>query len=97
LSDATILINVRGANVIFTNFDMEYLKDHASRIVWNFPDAKSITITGSQLYGSIVAPLAVLSGNGVISGQVFAFSQAGTVTDSLSISYVYYEGYKFGF
>jgi choice-of-anchor A domain-containing protein len=88
---------VSGQTIDFIDFDMEYLKDRASRIIWNFLDANSITITGSQLYGSIVAPSAVLSGNGGVNGQIFAFSNAGTVTDSLSISYAKYDGYKFGF
>ncbi|MBN2197251.1 MAG: choice-of-anchor A family protein [Polyangiaceae bacterium] len=44
------------------------LNDFCNQLVWNFPEATSVTVSGTAVQGSILAPHAAMTSNG--SGQV---------------------------
>ncbi len=47
------------------------LNDFCNRLVWNLPDVKTITISGTAVQGTILAPRATLSGGGAnVNGTV---------------------------
>ena len=55
-SGATLILNVDGANVSLTNAYMGALDAFSSRILFNFYQAASLNVSGSQVKGSILAP-----------------------------------------
>lgn len=71
---SAVLINVPGTSIDFTsnaNFVTNFVTDAtASRVVWNFFEATSVNLRGKAFFGSILAPLASLSHQGVITGSV---------------------------
>jgi len=83
LSINTNDVNVNSVNIVF-NFNDEQiqsfisfdgLKPYASRIIYNFPNAKSIKIDNTNIYGTIIAPNAdVEINNGELLGQIIAKS-----------------------
>jgi choice-of-anchor A domain-containing protein len=84
---ATVLINVSGTTFNFGNFgffcdsDSNYCsnsKTDAAKILFNFYQATSITMTQIGMLGSVLAPLAdVTFYNGNINGTLIANSLAG--------------------
>ncbi|MFP5221276.1 MAG: choice-of-anchor A family protein [Acidobacteriota bacterium] len=67
---ATVIINISGEIVNFGFHGYTNFEAAADRILFNLPDATSITLS-SGIYGSLLAPLASVQHQwGVISGQV---------------------------
>jgi choice-of-anchor A domain-containing protein len=77
---STVVINVSGEDVIFSGKGFR-LPDGAScrggdtdfcgHIVWNMPEAETLSVSGVGIQGSVYAPFAVFSGNGGnIDGQL---------------------------
>ena len=77
---STVIINVLGENAGFINGITMLpdgvtcgsggvsLDDFCNQLIWNFPDALSVSVSGTAVQGSILAPYAVLVSDG--SGQV---------------------------
>lgn len=79
-ASATVLINVTGASATLQNFGF-FLSGGVTddRILFNFVDATSITISSVSVEGSIVAPLAAVNfNNGQMDGTLIASSLMGT-------------------
>lgn len=69
--DATIIFNVFGTVSGLTSIDLDSLKDHAHKVLWNFCEATKLNISNVAVHGSILAPFAdVHGGEGVIWGQL---------------------------
>lgn len=69
-STATVIINISGEIVNFGFHGYTNFEGAANRILFNLPDATSITLS-SGIYGSLLAPLASVQHEwGVINGQV---------------------------
>jgi len=69
-STATVIINISGEIVDFGFHGYTNFEGAANRILFNLPDATSITLS-SGIYGSLLAPLASVQHQwGVINGQV---------------------------
>lgn len=75
---ATVLINVPGDAATIKDLGL-LLKGAASeRILWNFPDATEVNVSGVGLEGSFLAPNAQFNfNNGQIKGTVIADTFAG--------------------
>lgn len=77
---STVIVNVTGTSGGFVNGSTTLpdgvvcgsgsvsLDDFCNKLVWNFPEATSITVSGTAVQGSVLAPLASFGSNG--SGQV---------------------------
>jgi len=53
----------------------DVLAELSAKIIWNFPEARTITLTSYGVIGSVVAPYAVVTGaGGSINGQLIADS-----------------------
>ncbi len=64
----TLILNISGSNV---NLSGGYGNFGQYNVLYNFYEAQNITLNGVGLYGSILAPLATVSGgNGQINGNV---------------------------
>jgi len=74
VNSVTIVFNFSDENVQrFIPF--ENLRDYASRVIYNFPNAKNIKIENVDIFGSIIAPNAdVEIINGELRGQVISES-----------------------
>ncbi|KAJ1509101.1 hypothetical protein HMI55_000099 [Coelomomyces lativittatus] len=90
---ATIVINIRGSVITVPAFTMDQLKGFASNIIYNFVDATSINFLPTDLYGTVLARNATISGSSTIYGQVFAGSMIPSGDASLKFKYVKYNGY----
>jgi choice-of-anchor A domain-containing protein len=65
----TLILNINGRQSGFQNVGLNGFADY--NVLFNFVDATQLTLDGVGLYGSILAPLASLSGgNGQINGNV---------------------------
>jgi len=77
-NDITVIFNVFGNPAGIENVDLSVLEAMGSKVLWNFCDASNLTINGVALLGTVLAPLAnVTGGDGVIQGQLFANSFSG--------------------
>jgi len=77
-SGATALINVPGAEAAIKDLGLRLRGADAGHILWNFPDAHQLTVSGVGLRGSVLAPGAHLDfNNGTIAGTVIADSMTG--------------------
>jgi choice-of-anchor A domain-containing protein len=75
---ATALVNVPGAEAGIEDLGLRLRGADAGHILWNFPDAGRLTVSGVGLLGSVLAPSAHLDfNNGVIAGTVIADSMTG--------------------
>jgi choice-of-anchor A domain-containing protein len=75
---ATVLINVSDTTASIQNLGLRLRGADASHILWNFPDATQLTVSGVGLKGSVLAPAAHLDfNNGSITGTVVTDSMAG--------------------
>src|SRR5450830_1959721 len=64
----TLILNISGSNV---NLSGGYGNFGQYNVLYNFYEAQNITLNGVGLYGSVLAPLATVSGgNGQINGNV---------------------------
>jgi choice-of-anchor A domain-containing protein len=65
---SSVIVNVLGANPSLANAG---ISGFAANMLWNFPDATSLTMTGIGLPGSILAPKAAADlRNGSVAGTV---------------------------
>lgn len=75
---ATVVFNIRGASAGLTNMSLQSLASIRRRVLFNFPDATSLTLAGMSVEGSILAPLAhIQNPQGVIKGNLVARSWNG--------------------
>ncbi len=75
---ATVLINVPGGTADIKNLGLRLVGADCDRLVWNFPDATEVNVSGVGLEGSFLAPHAQFNfNNGQIEGTVIADSFAG--------------------
>jgi len=76
---STVLVNVSGETVSLGNIGFDLAGVGATRILYNFPEAKRLTLTGIGLQGSILAPWASIDfRDGAISGTVIGTSLTGS-------------------
>jgi len=79
-TDATIVFNVKGENVKFSNFDIYNLNKYATRILWNVASATKLTIENFRVQGSLLAPNADIEGNNSnIQGHIIGKSLKGNL------------------
>ncbi|HEX3148326.1 MAG TPA: choice-of-anchor A family protein [Gemmataceae bacterium] len=75
---STVLINVPGADASIKDLGLNLRGTDPSHILWNFPEANELDVSGVGLKGSVLAPAAHLDfNNGVIAGTVVTQSMAG--------------------
>jgi choice-of-anchor A domain-containing protein len=75
---ATVLINVPDTTASIQNLGLNLRGADAGHILWNFPDATQLTVSGVGLKGSVLAPAAHLDfNNGSITGAVITNTMAG--------------------
>ncbi len=75
---ATVVFNITGASAQLANFSLESLAAIRSRVLFNFPQATTLTLTSIGIEGSILAPLAdINTPQGVVKGTVVAKSWNG--------------------
>lgn len=85
LNGATsVIINVSGSSVTWNHGNMVggfTSADARSKVIWNFYEATSINLTSKALNGSLLAPGAQVSFQGVIEGSAFVagMTQRGEV------------------
>ncbi|KAI9190592.1 uncharacterized protein BJ171DRAFT_617223 [Polychytrium aggregatum] len=72
-----LVFNVGGQNVTIQSFDMEILRPSATRIIWNIFEASNIQFALIAVHGTILAPFADITAEGVIYGSVLAQSFTG--------------------
>jgi len=78
--DVTIVFNIKGEHVTFTNFDIFNLNKYATRILWNAPNATKLTIQNFRIQGTLLAPNADIEGNNSnIQGQIIGKSLKGNM------------------
>ena len=76
---SSVIINVSGANVSMQNFGINLSGVSASNVVWNFDQAKSLTMSSIGVQGNVLAPHAsVQFNNGQINGTLVAENFCGT-------------------
>lgn len=77
-ADAHVVINISGSAPGLTNMSLSSLSQHRERVVFNFFEASSLTLSGIGVEGSILAPDAVIDNpQGVIYGQLVSRSWNG--------------------
>ncbi len=70
---ATVILNIHGETSTIQNVGIQSLSPIRERVLFNFPQAHSITLTSVGIEGSILAPFArFLNPAGSINGQVIA-------------------------
>ncbi|TVR95235.1 MAG: choice-of-anchor A family protein [Wenzhouxiangellaceae bacterium] len=75
---ATVIFNVDGEQAGLTNMSLSSLQPHRQRVLFNFHQAQSLTLSGIGIEGSVLAPLAhVAQPQGVIDGSMIARSWDG--------------------
>lgn len=75
---ATVVFNIRGTSAGLTNMSLQSLASIRRRVLFNFPDAASLTLAGISVEGSILAPLATIQNpQGVIKGNLVAHAWNG--------------------
>lgn len=81
---SSVVINVSGSSVTWNHGNMVggFLTPEArSKVIWNFFEASSVNLTSKGLNGSLLAPGAAVSFQGVIEGSAFvgSMTQRGEV------------------
>jgi choice-of-anchor A domain-containing protein/uncharacterized repeat protein (TIGR01451 family) len=76
---ATVLVNVSGATAQMQSFGMTVSGTDRQHVLFNFPDATSLTMAGISVEGSVLAPgAAVTFSNGNLEGTLVAGSLTGS-------------------
>lgn len=76
---STVLINVSGSAVTMQYFGIQLNGVDASKVLFNFNQAKNVTFNGIGVEGSVLAPNAAVNfNNGNIRGNLIASSFCGT-------------------
>jgi choice-of-anchor A domain-containing protein len=74
---ASVILNIHDADCVFNT---EVVAHNTSNVLFNFCEATSIDMRAASIQGSVLAPLATLSGNsGVIWGQIVVSSMTGAI------------------
>jgi choice-of-anchor A domain-containing protein len=74
---ASVILNIRDADCVFNT---EVVAHNTSNVLFNFCEATSVDMRAASIQGSVLAPLATLTGNsGVIWGQIVAGSMTGAI------------------
>jgi|GEM_PF-1305073 len=82
---SVVLVNIDGTNVSWSG-GLVVNGTAISNVLFNFPQAISLTISGIDIRGTILAPFASLNfSSGVINGQVIAKSMTGGGQFNLSM------------
>jgi choice-of-anchor A domain-containing protein len=78
---SAVLVNVTGSSVSMSNLSVTLTNVTANKLVWNAPDATTVSMSTVTFLGSLVAPKAAvtLTGGG-FTGQLVAASLGGTGT-----------------
>ena len=75
---STVVVNVAGGTAAMKNFGMFVTGTDRQHVVFNFPDAAALEVSGISVQGSILAPKAeVAFNNGNIEGTLVADDLAG--------------------
>lgn len=81
----TLILNISGTNV---NLSGGYGDFSKYNVLYNFYEAQTITLNGVGLYGSVLAPLATMTGgNGQINGDVVVGNWASNIQVNASHSF----------
>jgi len=70
---ATVLINVRGASC---NVGYNVVNHNPHKVLWNFCDAETISLS-KNIGGSVLAPTSAVLSEGMLDGQMVAGSHSG--------------------
>jgi choice-of-anchor A domain-containing protein len=81
-STATIVVNIDGDSDSMKNFGFTLMPGvDASNILYNFSTATSLSLSGINIQGSVLAPFAAVNfGNGQLNGNLIAYSLTGSGT-----------------
>jgi choice-of-anchor A domain-containing protein len=75
---STVIINVSGTNITMQNFGITLVGVDQTHVLFNFAQATSLTYTGIDITGTVLAPNAAVSANGGrVDGTVIASSYNG--------------------
>lgn len=78
--DATVIFNVSGDIAGLTNMSLNALLPYRDKVLFNFYEASSLTLSGISVEGSVLAPFAeVENPQGVIQGTIVAASWDGAM------------------
>ncbi|KAG4092808.1 hypothetical protein H8356DRAFT_1081848 [Neocallimastix lanati (nom. inval.)] len=89
-NDITIIVNLSGSDITLSQFDLGALRDYASHIIWNAPNAEKITFNGFRLQGTLLAPKAKIIGK--TGNNIQGILIAEEVYGPLEIDIVPFEG-----
>lgn len=90
---ATVVFNVSGQNVSIKSMGMQSLTAFRDKVLFNFPQATSLSMTSVAIEGSILAPFAqVNQPAGRIEGQVIAKTWYSTNNGYMSIHNRFFGG-----
>ena len=79
-ADSYIILNVTGENASMSNQGQQALNLFSNRVIFNFIDAKVLSLSGISVQGTILAPYAdVVGNNGNLEGTLIASSFSGTL------------------
>jgi choice-of-anchor A domain-containing protein len=76
---STVLINVSGASITWTDFAENLTGATADKILYNFSDATSLTIGGAGYEGTILAPFANVNQAAAVGNDAEGFTIFGTL------------------
>ena len=77
-TDAYVIFNISGVDVGLTNMSLASLSPHRQRVIFNFYQAQSLTLSGIGVEGTVLAVDADINNpQGVIKGQLIAQSWNG--------------------
>ncbi|MCB1583899.1 MAG: choice-of-anchor A family protein, partial [Xanthomonadales bacterium] len=77
-NNAYVIFNIAGQNPGLTNMSMDSMSSHRKRVIYNFYEAQTLTLSGIGVEGSVLAVDAEINNpQGVIKGQLIAKSWNG--------------------
>ena len=86
-STSNVIVNVTGASAAITNAGISG-SISASQLLWNFPDARTLTLKSIAFVGSILAPKAAANlQNGSVQGTVVVASAIPALVELYSATY----------
>jgi choice-of-anchor A domain-containing protein len=78
-ASSTVLINIRGETVSLQNFGFTLIGVAREHVLYNLPEATTLTMSGVGIQGSLLAPFADLTfANGNIDGQLVVRNFSGS-------------------
>ncbi len=92
-ANATVVFNVSGQNVSIKSMGMQSLSGIRDRVLFNFPQATSLSMTSVAIEGSILAPFAqVNQPAGRVEGQIITKTWYSTTNGYMSIHNRFFGG-----